>query len=130
MYVCAFNRIDGKVEEIIACLEAQSVRDDAKKVALLREGVLPKYSDLPASEGFENNMPAIEMSDFSDITDETALATRDLDLIDYGKALAGMPRPATNDPNPDFDYENYKGYHEEDDGLASSVSTWVWWILA
>jgi hypothetical protein len=100
--------------------EAQLNRDDAKKIALLREAVVPKYSDLPASDGFENNMPTLEMFEFADITDPTAAATHDLDLIDHGKALAGMPRPATNDPNPDFDYENYKGYHGEDDGLASS----------
>ena len=102
-------------------MEATCVRDDLKKISLLRELVVPKYSDLPvASIGGENNLPAIEMFEFSDITDPTAAATHDLDLIDHGKALAGMPRPATNDPNPDFDYENYKGYHEEDDGLASA----------
>ena len=28
-------------------LEAQMVRDDLKKIALLREGIIPKYSDLP-----------------------------------------------------------------------------------
>ena len=100
-------------------MEAINNRDDAKKIALLREGVVPKYSDLPEGK-YGNNLPAIEMFEFSDITDPTAAATHDLDLIDHGKALAGMPRPATNDPNPDFDYENYKGYHEEDDGLASS----------
>ena len=100
-------------------MEATSNRDDAKKIALLREGVVPKYSDLPEGK-YGNNLPAIEMFEFSDITDLSAAATHDLDLIDYGKALAGMPRPATNDPNPDFDYENYKGYHEEDDGLASA----------
>ena len=96
-------------------MEATNIRDDLKKIALLREGVVPKYSDLPvSSSGFENNLPAIEMFEFSDITDETSAATHDLDLIDHGKALAGKPRPATNDPNPDFDYENYKGYNEED----------------
>jgi hypothetical protein len=100
-------------------MEAQLIRDDSKKIALLREAVVPKYSDLPEGK-YGNNLPAIEMFEFSDITDPTAAATHDLDLIDHGKALAGMPRPATNDPNPDFDYENYKGYHEEDDGLASS----------
>jgi hypothetical protein len=100
-------------------MEAINNRDDAKKIALLREGVVPKYSDLPEGK-YGNNLPAIEMFEFSDITDPTAAATHDLDLIDHGKALAGMPRPETNDPNPDFDYENYKGYHEEDDGLASS----------
>ena len=80
-------------------MEAVNVKDDSKKIALLREGVVPKYSDLPANDGFENNMPKIEMFEFSDITDETAAATHDLDLIDHGKALAGMPSPATNDPN-------------------------------
>jgi len=75
---------------------------------------VPKYSDLPASNGFENNLPEIEMMEFSNIMDATAAATHDLDLIDHGKALAGMPRPATIDPNPDFRGENYKGYHEED----------------
>ena len=68
-------------------MEAQCVRDDAKKIALLREGIVPKYSDLPTHGGYENNMPAIEMFEFADITDETAGATHDLDLIDYGKAL-------------------------------------------
>ena len=95
-------------------MEAAGIRDDLKKIALLREGVVPKYSDLPASNGFENNLPEIEMMEFSNIMDETAAATHDIDLIDHGKALAGMHRPATNDPNPDRDLENYKGYHEED----------------
>ena len=67
-------------------MEATSNRDDAKKIALLREGVVPKYSDLPvASIGGENNMPAIEMFEFADIIDETAAATHDLYLIDWGK---------------------------------------------
>jgi hypothetical protein len=100
-------------------MEAKGILDDLKKIALLREAVVPKYSDLPEGE-YGNNLPAIEMFEFSDITDPTAAATHDLDLIDHGKALAGMPRPETNDPNPDFDYENYKGYHEEGDGLASA----------
>lgn len=66
--------------------EAQLNRDDAKKIALLREGIVPKYSDLPAGE-FGNNMPEIEMFEFSDIISETAAATRDLDLIQYGKEI-------------------------------------------
>ena len=45
--------------------EAQLNRDDAKKIALLREGVVPKYSDLPEGE-YGNNLPATEMSEFSD----------------------------------------------------------------
>ena len=72
-------------------MEAICVRDDAKKVALLREGVIPKYSDLPASNGYENNMPEIVISEFVELlelVDETAAITRDLDLIDYGKGLA------------------------------------------
>ena len=68
-------------------MEATSNRDDAKKIALLREGVVPKYSDLPAGKCGENNLPAIEMFEFSDIMDETSAATHDLDLIDYGKGL-------------------------------------------
>ncbi|HIN87855.1 MAG TPA: hypothetical protein EYN05_04260 [Nitrospinaceae bacterium] len=68
-------------------MEATSNRDDAKKIALLREGVVPKYSDLPAGKYGENNLPAIEMFEFSDIMDETSAATHDLDLIDYGKGL-------------------------------------------
>ena len=68
-------------------MEAINNRDSAKKVALLREGVVPKYSDLPEGK-YGNNLPAIEMFEFSDITDETAAATHDLDLIDYGKGLA------------------------------------------
>ena len=69
-------------------MDATGQRDDLKKIALLREGVVPKYSDLPvASLGGENNLPAIEMFEFADITDETAAATHDLDLIDYGKDL-------------------------------------------
>ena len=67
-------------------MEATCARDDAKKVALLREGVVPKYSDLPAASiGGENNLPAIEMFEFADLIDETAAATHDLDLIDWGK---------------------------------------------
>ena len=88
-------------------MEAMNSRDNAKKIALLREGVVPKYSDLPAGKYGENNLPEIEMFEFADLlqlVDETKAALHDLDLIDYGKALAGMPRPATNDPNPDFDY--------------------------
>ena len=73
-------------------LEAQSIRDDAKKVALLREGVLPKYSDLPAGQvtGL-NGLPKIVMGEFADLlqeTDESEAAMRDLDLIDYGKSLS------------------------------------------
>jgi len=68
-------------------MEAMGNRDDAKKIALLREGVVPKYSDLPDGKYGENNMPTIEMFEFADITDETAAATHDLDLIDYGKGL-------------------------------------------
>ena len=72
-------------------MEAQCVRDDAKKVALLREGVIPKYSDLPAGQitGL-NGLPKIVMGEFADLlqeTDESEAATRDLDLIDYGKSL-------------------------------------------
>ena len=67
-------------------MEATCIRDDAKKIALLREGVVPKYSDLPEGQ-YGNNLPKIEMFEFADITDETAAATHDLDLIDYGKGL-------------------------------------------
>ena len=48
-------------------MEATCARDDAKKIALLREGVVPKYSDLPVSDGYENNLPAIEMFEFEDL---------------------------------------------------------------
>ena len=71
-------------------MEAINNRDDAKKIALLREGVVPKYSDLPEGK-YGNNLPAIEMFEFSDLlnlVDETKAATHDLDLIDYGKGLA------------------------------------------
>jgi len=69
-------------------MEAICVKDDAKKIALLREGIVPKYSDLPAASiGGENNLPAIEMFEFSDITDATRAALHDLELIDYGKKL-------------------------------------------
>ena len=68
-------------------MEATGIRDDLKKIALLRECVIPKYSDLPANSGYENNMPAIEMFEFADLMDETDAATHDLDLIDYGKEL-------------------------------------------
>lgn len=49
-------------------LEATQNRDDAKKIALLREGIVPKYSDLPVGEitGM-NNLPEVEMSEFSDL---------------------------------------------------------------
>ena len=67
-------------------MEAIGIRDDLKKIALLREAVVPKYSDLPEGK-YGNNLPAIEMFEFSDITDATAAATHDLDLIDYGKGL-------------------------------------------
>ena len=73
-------------------MDAIAQRDDLKKIALLREGVVPKYSDLPVARlGGENNLPAIEMFEFSDLlnlVDETKAATHDLDLIDYGKGLA------------------------------------------
>jgi len=73
-------------------MESQCLRDDAKKVALLREGVIPKYSDLPGGPitGL-NGLPEIVMSEFVnllELVDETEAATRDLDLIDYGKGLA------------------------------------------
>ena len=67
-------------------MEAISVRDDLKKIALLREAVVPKYSDLPEGR-YGNGLPAIEMFEFADITDLNAAATHDLDLIDYGKEL-------------------------------------------
>ena len=41
-------------------MEATVVRDDLKKIALLREGVIPKYSDLPEGQ-YGNNLPEIEM---------------------------------------------------------------------
>ena len=66
-------------------MDAIGQRDDLKKIALLREAIVPKYSDLPEG-AYGNNLPAIEMFEFSDITDETAAATHDLDLIDYGKS--------------------------------------------
>ena len=68
-------------------MEYKTIQDDLKKIALLREAVVPKYSDLPASDGFENNMPEIEMFEFADLMDETTAAMHDLDLIDYGKGL-------------------------------------------
>jgi len=72
-------------------MEAIGIRDDLKKIALLREGVIPKYSDLPAASiGGENNLPKIEMFEFADLlnlVDETKAALHDLDLIDYGKEL-------------------------------------------
>ena len=72
-------------------MEATCVRDDAKKVALLREGVIPKYSDLPGGPitGL-NGLPEIVMSEFVnllELVDESEAATRDLALIDYGKDL-------------------------------------------
>ena len=72
-------------------MEATCVRDDAKKVALLREGVVPKYSDLPGGPftGL-NGLPEIVMSEFVnllELVDESEAATRDLALIDYGKGL-------------------------------------------
>ena len=67
-------------------MEAIGIRDDLKKIALLREAVVPKYSDLPEGK-YGNNLPAIEMFEFADITDPTAAATHDLYLIDYGKGL-------------------------------------------
>ena len=65
-------------------MDAQLIRDDLKKIALLREAVVPKYSDLPEGK-YGNNLPAIEMFEFADLIDETAAATHDLDLIDWGK---------------------------------------------
>ena len=74
-----------------AGLEAQCVRDDAKKVALLREGVIPKYSDLPSgSITGMNGLPEIEMFEFADLLEEVDASKaimHDLDLIDYGKSL-------------------------------------------
>jgi hypothetical protein len=52
-------------------METIKTKDDLKKIALLREGVVPKYSDLPASDGFENNLPEIEMFEFADLMDES-----------------------------------------------------------
>ena len=72
-------------------MEAICIKDDLKKIALLHEGVLPKYSDLPAGQvtGL-NGLPEVVISEFTDLqelVDETGHATRDLDLIDYGKRL-------------------------------------------
>ena len=65
-------------------MDATGQRDDLKKIALLREGVVPKYSDLPVGNiSRENNLPAIEMFEFADLMDEM----NDLGLIDYGKNL-------------------------------------------
>ena len=47
-------------------MEATGNRDDAKKIALLREGIVPKYSDLPEG-AYGNNLPAIEMFEFDDL---------------------------------------------------------------
>lgn len=96
------ERLEGEIAETQARINEQHLsndgmdatcnRDDAKKVALLREGVVPKYSDLPVGRiSRENNLPAIEMFEFADITSETAAATHDLDLIDYGKSLSKEP---------------------------------------
>jgi len=52
-------------------METIKTKDDLKKIALLREGVVPKYSDLPASDDFENNLPEIEMFEFADLMDES-----------------------------------------------------------
>ena len=68
-------------------METMCVRDDRKKIALLHEGVIPKYSDLPVRDGYENNLPEIEMFEFADLMDETTAIMHDLDLIDYGKEL-------------------------------------------
>ena len=86
------KRINNNDADPVHSMEAISVRDDAKKVALLREGVLPKYSDLPAGQvtGL-NGLPKIVMGEFADLlqeTDEGEAAMRDLDLIDYGKSLS------------------------------------------
>lgn len=69
-------------------MESIGMKDDLKKIALLREGVIPKYSDLPAGQvtGL-NGLPEIEMFEFADLMDETTAAMHDLDLIDYGKEL-------------------------------------------
>ena len=70
-------------------MDATGQRDDLKKIALLREGVVPKYSDLPvASLGGENNLPAIEMFEFSDITEAVSAEKYDLALLNYDKGLA------------------------------------------
>jgi len=71
----------------ITGMEAMCVRDDAKKIALLREGLVPKYSDLPTRDSYENNLPKVEMFEFADLMDETTAIMHDLDLIDYGKGL-------------------------------------------
>ena len=52
-------------------METIKTKEDLKKIALLREGVVPKYSDLPASDGFENNLPETEMFEFEDLMDES-----------------------------------------------------------
>jgi hypothetical protein len=67
-------------------MEAMCVRDYAKMIALLREGVIPKYSDLPVGPISKmNNLPPIEMFEFADLMDETTAIMHDLDLIDWGK---------------------------------------------
>jgi hypothetical protein len=49
-------------------MDATGQKDDLKKIALLREGAVPKYSDLPVENiSRENNLPKIEMFEFSDL---------------------------------------------------------------
>ena len=86
------KRIDNNDADPVHSMEAISVRDDAKKVALLREGVIPKYSDLPVGPitGM-NGLPKIEMFEFADLLEEVDASKaimHDLDLIDYGKSLS------------------------------------------
>ena len=43
-------------------------KDDLKKIALLREGVVPKFSDLPVGEiSGVNNLPEVDMFEFDNL---------------------------------------------------------------
>ena len=78
------NKIEIALGKHIERLEAEAKTPrNLKLIALLREGVIPKYSDL--SEG-----PEIVIGEFVnllEIVDKSAAICRDLDLIDYGKEL-------------------------------------------
>ncbi len=79
------NKIEIAIGKHIERLETGvKTKQSLKMIALLREGVIPKYSDL-FSEGVEIVMG--EFVNLLELVDESAAATRDLDLIDYGKEL-------------------------------------------
>ena len=102
------NKIEIAFGKHIERLEADvKTTQNLKQISLLREGVIPKYSD---TDGDGPEIVPSQFVNLLELVDESAAICRDLDLIDYGKSLVGVSKPEVIDD--DFDYEGYEGYLE------------------